>query len=509
MKAFEKIKQEEGSFPVLAIIMIGMLIFTGLAFMKWGADESWQVMYKKAQMQAHYAAQAGIMDVGYHDMLTLQPYSIPPDPVSLGGCQVTNSDNEVVCTVLDVKREPDKNELGTAFADYNYIDYTAYGKVEIKDYKGTKFSVLDSMTVKIKLLGLANFLYLTDIETTTFGEVIKFWHEDTLDGWVHSNDTIAIMENPVFYDRVTTTAPVFWQGINYSPQFINYDPIFEYREIYLPTEATEIRSAAAAGGTFFTSQNGQLRSRLVFKGRLGWDLYQWPIGMPFDSTLSPVASGGVPNWQAIFVDGYLELTGIVAGQVTVGARGHPDPSWMYYGYHCIKLVDDVRYWFADSHTGEFDDSTDAYSDILGIVSESNITIANSWQNGRWDGFNEAPMDWNRHSIVITAAMVALGESFSFEQQNEPLPNPVIWEFYTGLDNTPNYFTSDERGDIYVHGAITQKRRGYVHRSNRGGTGYGKLYRFDERLNRMAPPYFLEATDSEGHAHFEVINWGKQ
>ncbi len=510
MKPFKKIMREEGSFPILAIILIGMLIFTGLAYMKWGADESWQVKYKKAQMQAYYAAHAGIMDVGYHDLFTLKPGIIPPEPVSLGGCNVTNSDNKVVTTVTNVIRKPNINELGTAFADYNFVDYTAYGRVDIKGYKGDYYSVTDSVTVKVKLLGLANFLYLTDIEMTIFGEVIKFWHEDTLDGWVHSNDTIAIMENPVFYHKVTTTAPVFWIGPSYAPVFVNYDPIFEYREIYLPNVATEIRNAAAAGGTFFTSQNGQLASRLVFKGRQGWDLYQWGFGMPFDSTLSPVASGSVPTWQAIFVDGYLELMGIVAGQVTVGAKGHPDPSPMFYGYHCIRLMDDVRYWFANPYNGDFDDTTDAFQDILGIVSEGHIMIGNTWENGRENGVGVEPWNWNRHSIVITAAMVALGESFSFEDQNEPPPTPTIWEFYTGnyyCPDPPIGPSSDERGDIYLHGANTQKRRGYVHRSNHNGTGYGKQYKFDHRLNRMAPPYFLEATDSEGHAHFEIIKWG--
>lgn len=500
MKSWKKVLKEEGSFPILAIIMIGLLIFTGLGYMKWGADESLEVSYQKARLQAYYAAHGGVIDIGYADLRSLSPGTIPPEPVLLGGGVITDYKGEVMSYVHEVIRAPDINEMSTAMADYNYVDIISIGKVTTKGYDGKEYAVFDTVSMKIRLLGLANFLYLTDLETTIFGEVIKFWQYDTLNGWVHSNDTIAIMNNPVFYDRVTTVAPIFWQGIGFNPQFINYDPIFEYREIYLPTEATEIRNAAAAGGAFFTSENGNYSHRLVFNDRRGWTMYRWIFGLPFDSTTAyPVGGGPPPAWQAIFVDGYLELMGVVRGQVTVGARGHPDPSSDYYGWHCIRLMDDIRYYFADPANGTFNDTTGGNEDILGIVSESHITIANSPANGRENSLQGS-------NIIITAAMVALGESFSFEDQNEQ-PGSPAWEFYTGDYNCPEPPNSDERGIIYMHGAVTQKRRGYVHRSNHGGTGYGKQYLFDKRLNSMSPPYFLEATDSEGHAHFEVISWG--
>jgi hypothetical protein len=499
MKSWKKILQEEGSFPILAIIMIGLLIFTGLGYMKWGADESLEVSYQKAKLQAYYAAHGGVIDIGYKDLRSLSPGTIPPEPVSLGGGVLTDYKGNVTSYIENVIRAPDINEIGTAMADYNYVDIISVGRVNTKGYDGKEYAVFDTVTMKVKLLGLANFLYLTDIEVTTFGEVIKFWGADTLDGWVHSNDTISMMAGgggpgPVFYDKVSTTAPII-NIISGQPQYLGGDPMLQYREIYLPTEATEIRNAAAAGGTFFDDNWGNLASRLVFNDRQGWILYQWTFGTPFDSS-AVVATGPAPIWQAIFVDGYLELQGIVRGQVTVGARGHANPSPEFYGYHCIRLMDDIRYYFASSTNGQFNDTTQGYTDILGIVSESNITIGNTWANGRRAQEQGA-------NIIITAAMVALGESFSFEDQNEP-PPALIWEFYTGNYNFEN---TDERGDIFLHGAVTQKRRGYVHRSNYGGTGYGKQYWFDSRLSNMSPPYFLEATDSEGHAHFEVISWG--
>ncbi len=294
----------------------------------------------------------------------------------------------------------------------------------------------------------SSYQYLTLYETTSFGEVIKFWHEDTLYGPVHSNDTIAIMENPVFFDTVSTSAAGFWQGISYNPMFM-VDPVFNAPRVYFPNLATEVREAAVQSGLFFDSQNGYYAHRLEFLDAQGWRMYRWEMGLPFDTLMAPLSTGLPLNDQAIFVDGYLELKGVFRGTGTVGARGYPEPGGAFLGYHCIRLMDDIRYYFANPVNGQFNDTTGGYTDMLAIVSESNITIANTWENGRNNSSQGS-------DIVITAAMAALGDdslehfwgSFSFEDQNEPLPSPYIWEFYTG---NYNYESVDERGDIFRGG----------------------------------------------------------
>ncbi len=515
MKAIKKMQKDDGFFQYFAIVMVGLLIFTGLGYMKWGADEGWEAMFEKHKLQAYYAAHAGIMDLGFKELRALDYFNMPREEQSLGISVLVNSSGQAIATA-EVWRMPDINQKSTVYGDFNFLDYRAVGKVKFKDYEGNDAMVTDTMTIKVGINDLANYFYLTDNETTPFGEVIKFWHEDTLEGWVHSNDVITIMENPVFYDKVTTCASAF-NLINASPEF-HVEPVFNYREIFLPTEATDIREAANAMGQYFDSENGAFFHRLIFEGQSGWKMYRWNAGMPFDSSAGPVAFGGVPAWDAIFVNGYLELAGEVKGCVTVGAMGHPitpDPT-QNFGLHCIRLIDDIRYWFADRITGEFNDTTGGYTDILGIVSESNITIANTWENGRENRFFG-------QDIIITAAMVALGNealeeyqywgSFSFEDQNEAdggtTPDPTIWEWYTGAYEYggPSPTSPDERGDIHLWGAVSQRRRGYVHRSNHGGTGYGKDYHFDDRLSYITPPYFIKATDEEGHAHFQIVSWG--
>jgi hypothetical protein len=133
--------------------------------------------------------------------------------------------------------------------------------------------------------------------------------------------------------------------------------------------------------------------------------------------------------------------------------------------------------------------------MIMIVSESNITIGNTWENGRENGGAFFPGDPARNDIIITAALVALGNPdvpnflgmFSFEDQNEP-EGTTPWEFWTGSYSCPAHIPSDERGEIYLWGSLTQRKKGYTHRSNHGGTGYGKDYHFDDRFWTEGPPY---------------------
>jgi len=504
---------DEGSFPMLAAIMVVMLIFAGLSFLKWGSDESFEAMRNEHKLQAYYVAHAGVVNWGFNHLLDMNPSTIPPYLVWLKTNGLVTDAYGAVVGRVDVWTAPDNiNEGGTGFADFNYVDVGAIGKVDILTAEGEEYSIRDSVIVTVKLLNLSQFLYLTNMETTIFGEVIKFWGADTLDGWVHSNDTISMMgggggPGPVFYDHVSTTAP-FINVISGQPQYLGGPPWLNYREIQLPSMATEVRNAASSMGLFFTDDGtfqNDLASRLVFNNNQGWTLYQWDIGVPWDSTIAmPVQSGGPPTWQAIFVEGYLEIKGIVRGQVTVGAAGNS----LAMGKNCIRLVDDLRYWMADSIYGTFNDTTGNFTDIMGLVSEGDIVVANTYANGRNNGKFATPTGMWRQSILIDAAMVALGESFTFEDQNDN----YLWEYSTGFIS-PTY--QDERGDIRIVGSVTQNRRGYVHRNNHGapgggpagGTGYGKQYHYDARFDYMAPPYFIQVADEEGDAQFEIVSWG--
>ena len=177
----------------------------------------------------------------------------------------------------------------------------------------------------------------------------------------------------------------------------------------------------------------------------------------------------------VFVDGEVEVYGELTGNLTIGSAGD------------MWLIDNIMYPNVDFR-GIWQEDQDP-GGMLGLVSEKNIIIRNNWANGKENMANGS-------SIIINAGMVALGESFTFQYQNDD------WDLYQGP-------TPDERGYIHLKGAVTQWRRGYVHRSNHTGTGYGKSYNYDFRFDERPPPFYLEAMDENGHGLFDIISWGEK
>jgi hypothetical protein len=310
------------------------------------------------------------------------------------------------------------------------------------------------------------YLYITNLERAFLGGRITFSAGDiTWSGPVHSNDTLQI-SNPIFYDSVSTSADTYIAVTPPPPQF--YVPLrYNAPRIYFPTTATEIRQIAAQSGHFYSDFNHTLASLLVFQDSL-WCLYQWHLQIPSSDT-SLVDSGPLRTGDTlvIFVDGYLELKGVLRGVVTVGASGG-NKTW-------IRLIDDVRYWFANPYNGSFNDSTGGYTDMLSIVSEGDIVIGNTWANGR---YNSA----QGQDIIINAALIALNESCTFEDQNDPF----IWEFSSGTYVPPPWPQLDFRGYIFLWGSVAQYRRGYLLRNNHIQTGYYKRFHHDERFHECGP-----------------------
>ena len=206
-----------------------------------------------------------------------------------------------------------------------------------------------------------------------------------------------------------------------------------------------------------------------------WNVYRWHIGAPFGDTL--FAQGTDLSEACFFFDSPLELKGRVEGTVTIGSSED------------IRLIDDI--WYMNSTPGSGAIDTNATNpNVIGIVAEGNVIIANTPENGR----DNSTMGGT--SIIINGGIIALGESFSFEDQND------VWNEYQGT-------YPDDRGDIHLWGSVVQRRRGYVHRSNHGSTGYGKDYHFDDRFYTIQPPCYPDATDEMGRSLFDIISWGSQ
>ncbi|NQU05809.1 MAG: T9SS type A sorting domain-containing protein [Calditrichaeota bacterium] len=320
------------------------------------------------------------------------------------------------------------------------------------------------------------YLYLTDLETTRYDEIVWFWTYDSLYGPVRSNDYIGLKGSPHFFGQVTTSQNRFLYN---DPQniYFEHEPIFNAPPFMFPRRFPNLIRMASPT---IHDDNGRLMTRIVMRAEDGIDVHQYPLGRGSpepneeDNLIMRLEAQGT---RIIYIDGKCEIYGVMIGRMTIYSTGD-----MY-------LIDNILYEGANPNTADFDE--DEMEHMLGLVSERNIIIKDNNRNGRRNGFGEySPNQIDHHSISINGSLLALSESFTFEHQNDD------WEMYQGP-------TPDERGIIYLKGSLTQVRRGYLHRSNHGGTGYGTHYRFDERLSEQTP-LGLEPDEKEYFGRYDSL-----
>ncbi|MCF7810040.1 T9SS type A sorting domain-containing protein [bacterium] len=322
------------------------------------------------------------------------------------------------------------------------------------------------------------YMYLTDRETTRYNEIIWFWTYDSLYGAVRSNDYIGLKYSPHFFGPVITSQDRF---LYFDPQNIHfeYEPVFNAPPFFFPRRIPELYDSADVR---IESDDYSLMTRVALKAEDGIEIHQYQLGMPSpdpgeeDNLIEELEP---PDSSIIYIDGQCEVYGILAGRLTISSTRD-----MY-------LIDNIIYDGADPFSADFNE--DEMEHILGLVSEQNIIIKDTYCNGRNNGFGQyGPNQIDNHSIAINGSLLALNESFTFEHQNDD------WELYQGP-------SPDERGIIHLKGSLLQVRRGYLHRSNHGGTGYGNHYRFDERLNEQTPPGLNVNPGNEYYGRYDSLN----
>ncbi|MBZ0263726.1 T9SS type A sorting domain-containing protein [bacterium] len=328
----------------------------------------------------------------------------------------------------------------------------------------------------------SDYMYITDHETTFFDEIIWFYQEDTLYGRVHSNDHLGIKNRPKFYHLITTSESDFTHGAGYNPWF-GIAPQFNFPVAIFPERANILRENATLQGTFFENDPENPNQFMLSGNGEQWFYQVWPLGFPYqEEAVIDEGEIGFSDDLALFFDGDLSLYGDnIQGKSTIGASGN------------IYLLDNVSY--ADFDIDEMPDTLESVH-YLGIVAEKNIIISDTEANGRGNG-DIYRADHDSAHIVITAAILALDERVTFEHQND-VGDPYRWCDHEARG-------ADERGAIWLRGSIAQKRRGYVHRSNCGGTGYDKRFHYDYRVLDNPPPFFPEI-EWEGMTSYGTQTW---
>jgi len=479
--------RDNGNILIMSVIIMALLVATGMGYMRWSSDERWDSEYELATVQAYFLAQTGLIEQGLLYLRTRSPTDLPQGTVFLPPKTVTGVGSYLNATVRRV------TELGSGdvFQRTDTYDLFCTGRTEFMNHQlgsrgyGTKMRVERTAKMRARLRSFANYMYLTNFEATKYNEIIWFWTYDSLWGRTHSNDFIGLKYSPHFYGPISTSKDKFLYN---SPSgiYFKYPPIFNAPPVMFPTTAKTLRAGAQE---WIDSRDGRMMTRLRMKGDGGIEVHQYPLGTtPKDSlikVINPLGYGG------IFVDGQCEVEGVVSGNMSIGSSGD------------MWLIDNIRYDGANIYNGWFVESEMQH--MLGLISEQNIIIRCTVENGKseddindgWRG-GSRPQMIDKHSIIIDAGMVALGESFTFQYQND--------------DWAPGYEyvgpTPDERGIIHLKGAVTQTRRGYVHRSNHVGTGYGKDYHYDFRFDERPPPFYLEALDDKGHGLFDIVTWSE-
>ncbi len=484
------VKADSGYSLGFAIPMAMLLLFSSLAYIKWQVSEKETAMQQVAVTQAYYVAQAAVIAKPLAFMRNQTPSFNPTGDIPFADGTIPGMGKYLRPLISYVTRAG--FQAGQLFQDRDYL-LSSTGIVSFKDYLGQSHEVRRRAQMLIRKKEFSQYFYFTNEEQTRFGEYIWFFNGDSVFGPVHSNSNIGVHPGAYFGSLVTTTGTIqspvgsTFRGLP-APGYIEH-----VKAIPIPVKADRLREAAAGGGgVWLNTSTNQYVYGIWFHGS-GADVWQWATGTP-----NPPFMNGSPNGPpityppnseyAIFCDGELWIAGSMHGLLGVGAEGN------------LRLMDNIVY---AQGVGPVYRATLGMTDEATLTSEApepgarredpwtGILIANTWANGRENSTQGS-------DIAINGQLFALNSSFTFEQQND------TWDPYQGP-------TPDNRGYIYLTGAVCQERRGYVHRGNHSSTGYLKSYQFDPRWDKTKtsmvqyPPFQVDLT-SEGFMKWDILGW---
>jgi hypothetical protein len=370
----------------------------------------------------------------------------------------------------------------------------------------------------------ARFGYFSDLESyppdDPYGSV-DFREGDFIYGPLHSNGWIHINGNaggyPQFYGPVTTakedviwingTPPdydIFHAGlqVNY-PDSNGYPfPLEEAIEFMWDNAGLPIWSTPAyidsLGGYVEIATTIRMRySHLQIEQWLYNDFYPNGDTIFYEERYShgQILSLPAPQRGTVALRGKLFLEGVLRGQVS------------FLSADTIWIIDDVYYsdvnfdgvnWIGNPSEDEKGRPLPGSYNRLGIVSEKNVIIAFTPENGGYNGGQSLPgCDAvegvsDREHILITAAIMALDNVFEIDFWHNSCNSNAANPYGLPWDHPCNTGMVDLRGNIYLWGSIIQRYHGSVQHSlfpNNYWIGYGSHYHHDENFAISYPPMF--------------------
>jgi hypothetical protein len=393
------------------------------------------------------------------------------------------------------------NQKNVDYIDYridnvygNEIEYGTEKTVLITGLGWSHYDGLDGyaqVNVNFGYETYADYLYISHRERDTVRhDDIRFWTPDTLDGKVHSNDSIRVEEffdRPVFKKRVTSSMTTYVDPPGNHARFDVGRRVLSRSAIHFPDQADILRDHAGlilATGSVDSLIQIVLDGNIIRWRRCGLrDINGFDSIACYPSTIAASNQAAIPSSGVIWVIGKLWVSAsrgrgdIMDGEIPERRTTMPD-AFISAGFNgqltilasdTLIISDNVIYKYARPNFS-VPTTMDTCSDVLGLVSEKFIMFHRQV----------------RDSVYVNAALAAVAGSISVQD--------IYWYTYPGRRNA--------KVKLFIFGSLAQRNRGIVHTSFPCGEpdcerGFdNKDYHYDVRLSNFPPPFYLPTLDQE-------------
>jgi hypothetical protein len=467
-------RQDQGSVLVMAVIFAFITILLGVTYLSFAVNYHNSVSAEIRDYKVTYNALAGTRE-GQVDQISGHRTSGWKKFYEEQG----NRDN-VDWFDYDILSAGEEN---IGYGQRKYVTIIGKGWAE---YDGQE--VFKDVAIQFGYETYADYLYITHRERDSIRhDIIRFWTPDTLDGKVHSNDTIHIQasaDRPMFKKRVTTSMG-YIDPPNNNARFLE-----EWRygtPIDFPDQADVLRNNC---GLWLGTLGTDSLIQIVLDG----DLIRWrKCGMRninghdsiacYPTTIADAHVEAQPQIGVMFVIGKLWISSsrgrgdIMDGEVPERVQSHPGAyisegfeGKLTIGCSDTMLITDNLVYKHSRLNFTVPPSMDSCPDVLGLVSEKSIMIHRQV----------------RDTVYINAAMAAVSGSISVQD--------IYWYTAPGWRNP--------KVSLFIYGSLAQRNRGIVHTtypcgSNTCERGFDeKDYHYDTRLANFPPPFYLPTLNQE-------------
>jgi len=404
--------------------------------------------YKQAQrttdsLRAYYVADAGLS----HAFLKLK---------AVTGALPTSKSLDIPTTSYSVRPGGLAGSYTVSFSD-DGAPWRTYTMTSV----GTFGTTTKTLTLKVKLVSLARWNYLSNSEITSKWGTLWWITNMYSEGPVHTNGQFNIMGSPVFNGPVSQSSATINYGQGGPPKD---NPDFQgglslgASNIFFPTTEiiSNVQTAAQTGGLSLSAKDpkkpGTTTIELLSNGtmnvtntKLSWNKKNMAI----------------PANGALYVqDENVEVKGTLKGQMTIASNKD------------VLVSGNIRY-----NTDQMLHNTDpaknpASTDMLGLVASNNVSVK--------EGVSGA--------LRIDAYIVALTQSFNLQ-------------CYLN-----DHSAGGNQGDMLQFGGLTNNTcgpTGVMDSKGKITDGYNQLQYYDARFQDSAPPWFPAARESNNGRYIYV------